>query len=262
MKQLLILKAGGEVLDHPHLRAELLEGFLAWPGPKVLVHGGGKQGTALASQLGIETQMVNGRRITSLPMLEVAVMVYGGLLNKGLVAELQASGTAAIGVTGADLDLVRAHKRPAGAVDYGWVGDVDAIGVSAWQSLLEAGHVPVLAPLSHDGKGQLLNTNADSMASAVATGLAHMYEAHLVFAFDKPGVLLDVNRPESLLPEISPASYTRLKAGGAVSGGMLPKLDNAFSALEAGVHRVYLCAPGAVSRLGTADFSGTMILPE
>ncbi len=260
MTDLWIWKTGGEVLDHPARRLAALDAFASLNTPRIWVHGGGKKGTEVAQKLGVETQMVDGRRITSEEMLEVAAMVYGGLLNRKLVADLAARGVPALGVTGADLDLIRATKRPVKEIDYGWVGDITAVQVDAWEKLLSQGISPILAPLTHDGQGHLLNTNADTMASSVATALSGQYRTHLVFVFDYPGVMLDLKDPESLVKQIKPADYQQLKLEGKISGGMLPKLDNAFAALEKGVTEVILCEAAALANLTSANFQGTRIL--
>lgn len=240
MDRLTIIKVGGAVVEQPETLEALLGQFARIAGPKVLVHGGGRSATALATRLGIESRMVEGRRVTDEQMLEVVTMVYGGLVNKRLVARLQALGVNALGLTGADMDLIRSHKRTGTAVDYGWVGDVDRADGIRLAALLQQGVTPVVAPLTHDGQGHLLNTNADTMASTVACALAPYFDVTLTFAFEKPGVLLDPNDDDSVILRITPASYEELKANGTVSGGMLPKLDNAFAAIAQGVKRVLI----------------------
>ncbi len=227
-------------MEEPSLLDSLLERFAAVEGHKVLVHGGGRSATRIASQMGVESKMVDGRRITDDRMMDIVTMVYGGLVNKRIVAGLQAKGVNALGVCGADMDLIRAHKRPVGEVDYGWAGDVDSANGEAFRSLLQQGVVPVVAPLTHDGCGHLLNTNADTMASHVARALAPHFEVMLVYAFEKPGVLLNANDEASVIPHISEADLRSLEARGVISGGMLPKLSNAFSAIHAGVRRVVI----------------------
>jgi acetylglutamate kinase len=256
---LTLLKIGGEVLDQPELLDAALRAFAALPGPKVLVHGGGKAGTRMAARLGVETELVDGRRITSPEMLEVAVMVYGGLMNKQVVAKLQALGVDAAGFTGADLDLVRAQRRPPGRIDYGLAGDVQAVRAGVLARLLREGVTPVLAPLTHDGQGQLLNTNADTIASEAACALAGAFAVRLVFSFEKAGVLLDVADPQSLIRRLDRAAFETLAAGGQIAGGMLPKLQNAFAALGRGVQAVYICRADAVAQLGSPAFEGTEI---
>ena len=239
------------VEDNDRLR-RFLSGFAAAGGRKVLVHGGGRRATAVAARLGVESRMVDGRRITDKDMLEVVTMVYGGLVNKNIVAGLQAIGVNALGLTGADADTVRSHKRPVKDIDYGYVGDVDRVAADRLSTLIEAGITPVMAPLTHDGQGCLLNTNADTIAAETAKALAAMYDVTLVFCFEKKGVLADPDDDDSVIPVITRADYARLAASGTVAGGMLPKLDNAFAALEAGVSRVNITLATAIDgRHGT-----------
>lgn len=243
------------VEDNDRLR-RFLSGFAAAGGRKVLVHGGGRRATAVAARLGVESRMVDGRRITDKDMLEVVTMVYGGLVNKNIVAGLQAIGVNALGLTGADADAVRSHKRPVKDIDYGYVGDVDRVAADRLSPLIEAGITPVMAPLTHDGQGCLLNTNADTIAAETAKALAAMYDVTLVFCFEKKGVLADPDDDDSVIPVITRADYARLAASGTVAGGMLPKLDNAFAALEAGVSRVNITLATAID-----GRHGTMIVP-
>ena len=217
---------------------EFLDGFTAVEGAKVLVHGGGREATRIAARLGIETRMAEGRRITDAPMLEVVTMVYAGKVNKAIVAGLQKRGCKAIGLSGADMNSMISRKRPVGEIDYGYVGDIQSVDAEAIAMLIDAGIIPVMVPITSDGCGQLLNTNADSVASAVARALAAKYEVTLVSCFEKKGVLSDPDDDDSVISSINKESYARLKADGTVSGGMLPKLQNAFEALEAGVSKV------------------------
>ena len=227
--------------------SQLLRDFSAIEGRKVLVHGGGRKATKMAERLGIETQMVNGRRITDGDMLEVVTMVYGGLVNKNLVARLQANGVNAIGLTGADADVIRSHKRPVkDGVDYGWVGDVDAADGNMLSRLVEAGITPVMAPLTHDGEGNILNTNADTIASETAKALAAIYDVTLIFSFEKKGVLSNPDDDESVIPTITRTLFNKYKADGTISGGMLPKIENALAAVEAGVSRVIITLATAI----------------
>lgn len=247
--KLTIVKVGGKIVEDPESLARLLADFKRIEGFKLLVHGGGRSATKMASQLGIETTMVNGRRVTDDAMLSVVTMVYGGLVNKSIVAKLQSIGVDALGVTGADMDIIRSHKRRGGDVDYGWVGDVDRVNGNALAALLRAGVVPVVAPLTHDGEGHILNTNADTMAAETAKGLAGHFDVNLVFCFEKAGVLRDENDDESVIGEITPAIYESLKADGIVAGGMIPKLDNAFEALAKGVGAVTITKAEALGDL-------------
>lgn len=253
---LTLVKVGGAVVEDDARLDALLAAFAAIDGRKVLVHGGGRRATAIASRLGVETQMVGGRRITDQAMLEVVTMVYGGLVNKNVVARLQACGVDAIGLTGADGGVMLSHKRPVKDVDYGFVGDVERVDGDRLASLIEGGLTPVLAPLTHDGHGHLLNTNADTIAAEAAKALASRYDVTLVFCFEKPGVLADPDDDTSLIPVITRQDFARLAADGTVSGGMLPKLENAFSAISAGVSRVNITLSTAID-----GRHGTMIVP-
>ena len=246
-EKLTIVKVGGAVVEDELQLSQLLRDFSAIEGRKVLVHGGGRRATKVAEQLGIETKMVNGRRITDEQMLEVVTMVYGGLVNKQVVARLQANGVKAIGLTGADADVIRSHKRPLkGGIDFGFVGDVDRADGQVLQHLVEQGIVPVMAPLTHDGKGNILNTNADTIASETAKALAPLYDVTLIYSFEKPGVMKDPDDETSLIPEITRADFERYKADGTISGGMLPKIENALAAVEAGVCRVIITLATAI----------------
>ena len=209
--------------------------------------GGGRRATQVAAKLGIETQMVGGRRITDADMLEVVTMVYGGLVNKNLVARLQANGVNALGLTGADANVIRSHKRPLkDGVDYGFVGDVDDVAHQTLGHLIEAGITPVMAPLTHDGEGHILNTNADTIASETAKGLAKDYDVTLIFSFEKKGVLSNPDDDESVIPVITRDDFERYKADGTISGGMLPKIENALKAVDAGVGRVIITLATAI----------------
>lgn len=241
MEKITVIKVGGAVVEDEAQLTQLLQDFSAIEGRKVLVHGGGRRATKVAAQLGIETQMVNGRRITDARMLEVVTMVYGGLVNKNVVARLQAQGIDALGLTGADIDVIRSHKRPLkNGVDYGFVGDVDRADGDKLHTLIEAGIVPVMAPLTHDGMGNILNTNADTIAGETAKALAKHYDVTLVFCFEKKGVLSNPDDDESVIPTITRADFDRYVADGTISGGMIPKIENAFNAIDAGVGRVVI----------------------
>ena len=246
-EKLTLVKVGGAVVEDELQLSQLLRDFSAIEGRKVLVHGGGRKATKMAERLGIETKMVNGRRITDTDMLEVVTMVYGGLVNKNLVARLQANGVNAIGLTGADANAICSHKRPLkDGVDYGWVGDVDSVAYDTLGQLIEAGITPVMAPLTHDGEGHILNTNADTIASETAKGLAHLYDVTLIFSFEKKGVLSNPDDDESVIPTITHEDFERYKADGTISGGMLPKIENALSAVDAGVSRVIITLATAI----------------
>jgi acetylglutamate kinase len=246
-EKLTIVKVGGAVVEDEQQLSQLLKDFSAIEGRKVLVHGGGRKATKMAERLGIETQMVNGRRITDAAMLEVVTMVYGGLVNKNLVAQLQANGVNALGLTGADANAIISHKRPLkDGIDYGFVGDVDAGNGEMLSKLIEAGITPVMAPLTHDGKGQILNTNADTIASETAKALADIYDVTLIFSFEKKGVLRNPDDDDSVIPVITHEDFERYKADGTISGGMLPKIENALNAVEAGVSRVIITLATAI----------------
>jgi len=247
---LTVLKCGGAILEDKQKRTALLEAFAAMEGPKMLVHGGGRDANKMAARLGLETKMVGGRRITDAAMLGVVTMVYGGLVNKGLVAELQSMGQKALGMTGADLGIVLSDKRPVlDGIDYGFVGDVRKVDAEALAGLLAMGVVPVLAPLTCDGKGGLLNTNADTIASSVASAMSCCHETSLVFCFEKEGVLDREGKPIS---RITRESYEALKKDGTVTDGMIPKLDNAFAAIAAGVSDVRITKWDSPAYGGTA----------
>lgn len=250
MKQsLVIVKVGGKIVEEPATLERLLTDFKSIPGNKILVHGGGRSATAMASRLGIESKMVDGRRITDKEMLDVVTMVYGGLVNKNIVAQLQARGINAIGLTGTDCNVMRSEKRPVKDIDYGFVGDVKEVNAQFLSSLLEQGIVPVLAPLTHDAKGQLLNTNADTIAGETAKALASLFKVTLIYCFEKPGVLMDENDDNSVIPHLSSSDFTRLVEEGVISGGMIPKIQNAFVALKAGVASVLITQAQALDKL-------------
>lgn len=236
-----IIKVGGAVVEDDVRLEALLKRVAALADPMVLVHGGGRTATDIAAALGLPTQMINGRRVTSKEMLRVVTMVYGGLVNKSVVARLQAIGVNAVGLTGADMNLIVAHRRPPTPVDYGYVGDIDKVDGEALLRLVSNGVTPVIAPLSHDGCGSLLNVNADTIASAVATAVASQHEqVVLTYCFERPGVLANPDDDSSVIPLITPSNYPRLLSSGIVSGGMQPKIENAFKALHGGVHQVLI----------------------
>ena len=254
-EKLTIVKVGGAVVEDETQLAQLLKDFSAIEGQKVLVHGGGRRATQVASQLGIESKMVNGRRITDAEMLSVVTMVYGGLVNKNLVAQLQANGVNALGLTGADMDVIRSHKRPLkDGIDFGFVGDVDKANGEMLSKLIEEGVVPVMAPLTHDGQGHILNTNADTIASETAKALAPYYDVTLIFSFEKKGVLRNPDDDDSVIPSITRADFIKYKEDGTISGGMLPKIENALAAIDAGVKKVIITLATALD-----GQSGTII---
>jgi acetylglutamate kinase len=255
MKQLTIIKIGGNIIDNSEKLHQFLLDFTALPGDKILIHGGGKIATELGVSLGIEPKMVDGRRITDIATLRVVTMVYAGLINKNMVAQLQAKGCNAIGLSGADGNVIKAVKRPVKDIDYGFVGDLDetSVSVATLDSLLKSGLVPVLCAITHDGDTQLLNTNADTIASAVAVAMSAAYDTRLVYCFEKKGVLRDVDDDLTLVTEIRKNDFETLKQEGIVSGGMIPKLHNAFEAIGKGVKEVYI---GKADELPQIDITG------
>ena len=236
-EKITIVKVGGAIVEDEAQLSQLLKDFSAIEGRKVLIHGGGRRATQVASSLGIESKMVGGRRITDADMLNVVTMVYGGLVNKNLVARLQANGVNALGLTGADMNVMHSHKRPLkDGIDFGFVGDVDKT----------EGITPVMAPLTHDGQGHILNTNADTIASETAKALAPFYDVTLIFSFEKKGVLRNPDDDNSVIPVITRANFIQYKEDGIISGGMLPKIENALSTIDAGVSRVIITLATAI----------------
>lgn len=249
-EKLTLIKVGGKIVEEEATLQSLLSDFAAIDGRKVLVHGGGRSATKLAARLGIESQMVNGRRITDAETLKIVTMVYGGLVNKNIVARLQACGVNALGLTGADMDVIRSVKRPVKDVDYGFVGDVERVDATLLGDLIAKGVVPVMAPLTHDGCGNMLNTNADTIAGETAKALARLFDVTLVYCFEKRGVLRDENDDNSVIPQITRADFEQLVVDGVVQGGMIPKLENAFEALRAGVSQVIITQASAINTPG------------
>ena len=245
VEKLIVLKIGGNVIDNPPVLDVVLRDFAAWPSPKILVHGGGKMASKLMEQLGIAPRMVEGRRITDRETLDIVTMVYAGLINKNMVATLQSHSCNAIGLTGADANLIPATKRPVKDIDYGYVGDLTPGCISAEMlaNLIKSGLVPVLAPITHDGAGLLLNTNADTIASSVGIALAKIFNVQLVFCFEKRGVLRNPDDEHSVIETLDEALYKEYKDKGIITAGMIPKLDNAFAALHSGVKEVRICSP-------------------
>ena len=255
-QQLTIVKVGGAVVEDETALARLLNQFAAIEGAKILVHGGGRRATKVASSLGIETKMVEGRRITDADMLSVVTMVYAGLVNKQVVAALQALGMDALGLTGADANIIRSVKRPpVNGIDYGFVGDVQRVDGAKIAHFIDKGIIPVIAPLTHDGQGNMLNTNADTMAQETAKAMAAQYDVTLVYAFEKPGVLSNPDDDASVIHHITEADFLRLKNEGIISGGMVPKVQNALAAVAAGVQRVVITSADNIA----AHECGTII---
>ena len=259
-EKLTIVKFGGKLIGNREELSQALSAFAQISGLKLLVHGGGPEATQLAKRLGIEAPLVEGRRITDEAMLKVAVMSYAGWVNKQLVAQLQQLKIQALGLSGADLSILLAHKRPVKTIDYGYAGDIDQVNTDQLNFLLNHQIVPVVAPITHDGKGQLLNTNADTIASTLARALSIHFQVHLVYCFELPGVMKDPSEPSSLIPQMSYSEFKRYQKEGYISGGMIPKLDNAFDALKAGVFRVYICQAFSIPHLRSKQFQGTVLL--
>ena len=248
-EKLTVIKVGGKIVEEEATLCKLLDDFAAIEGYKVLVHGGGRSATKIAALLGIESKMVNGRRITDAETLKVVTMVYGGLVNKNIVAGLQARGVNALGLTGADMDVIRSAKRPVKDVDYGFVGDVKQVNGAFLSELIHKGVVPVMAPLTHDGEGHMLNTNADTIAGETAKALSGQFDVTLVYCFEKKGVLRDENDDDSVISRITPEEFKQYVAE-VIQGGMIPKLENSFEALNAGVTEVVITLASAINSDG------------
>jgi len=238
--QLTIVKVGGQVVEEPDSLKALLKDFSRIAGYKMLIHGGGRTATELAKKLGVESKMINGRRITDEETLKIVTMVYAGLVNKQIVAQLQALLVDAVGLTGADMNLILSRKRPVTDIDYGFVGDVKEVNARILADLLNQGYTPVLAPLTHDGEGNLLNTNADTVAAETARALAYDFNVRLIYCFEKKGVLMNENDENSVIPTLDRELYQQYKEAGVIKDGMIPKLDNAFRALAAGVKEIII----------------------
>jgi acetylglutamate kinase len=257
-EQVYIIKIGGNIIDDDQRLSSFLSVFSRLEGKKILVHGGGKLATRLAADLNIPQQMVDGRRITDAETLKIITMVYAGYINKNIVALLHSKGVYAIGLTGADGNLVLAHKRQSSVIDYGYVGDVDRVNGELLHQMLGNGLTIVVAPVTHDGHGQLLNTNADTIAQSIAVSLSGRYEVILVYSFEKPGVLQDVNDDSSVIPELNPGLYAKYRAEEKIFAGMIPKIDNAFAALSAGVKKVIIGKAEELDKL-ISGYGGTSI---
>lgn len=254
--KLTLVKVGGAIVENADFLSALLDRFVGIEGHKVLVHGGGRSATRIAEQLGLPQQMVAGRRVTDAETLRVVTMVYAGLVNKNIVAQLQARGINALGLTGADMNVIQSRRRPpknvrmddgnTQLVDFGYVGDIDHVNADLLADLIAKGVVPVMCPIGHDTQGTLLNTNADTIAAEVAKALASTFDVTLVFCFEKQGVLRDADDDSSVIPLITKDQFPTLVADGVVSGGMLPKLENAFGAISAGVREVIITRADAI----------------
>jgi len=261
MDKLFVIKIGGNVIDNEQNLSAFLSAFASIPGKKILIHGGGKIATKIGDQLGVASNYVNGRRITDDATIDIVTMVYGGTINKNIVASLQAKGCNAIGLTGADANLIPAVKRPVKEVDFGWVGDVDAsrIPVDNCRLFLDNGIIPVFAPLTHDSQGHILNTNADTIASSIAVALSAFYDVRLVYCFEKKGVLENVEDDNSVIRLITKEKYAQLLSEGKLFAGILPKIDNAFAAIDAGVKEVLIGDANDLLQNTTPETQGTLI---
>jgi acetylglutamate kinase len=258
MDKLIIIKVGGNIIDDEQKLSSFLTNFAAVEGKKILVHGGGKLATKMATQLGVEQQMIDGRRITDAETLKIVTMVYAGYINKNIVAQLQARGCNAIGLCGADGNVIQSHKRVHPTIDYGFVGDVDSINTSLLKSLLDQDVNVVMAPITHNKEGLLLNTNADTIAQEISQAMSSLYSVQLIYSFERSGVLLDAEDDSTVIPGINPESYKELKEKNVIFAGMIPKLDNAFTALKKGVSKVVIGKAEELQALITGN-AGTTI---
>lgn len=260
MEKLFIIKIGGNVIDDAQALDSFLNDFAIIKEKKILVHGGGKIATSIGDKLGIASNYIEGRRITDNDTIDLVTMVYGGLVNKKIVALLQSKDCDAIGLTGADSNLIPAQKRPVKTIDYGWVGDVDAknLDIKKWTLFLKNGLVPVVAPLTHDEKGNMLNTNADTLASSLSTALSVNYKVNLIFCFEKDGVLSDLQDENSVIKDLNESLYNQLKKENKLFAGILPKIDNAISAINNGVNKVIIGNSSKLNQLTNGE-AGTII---
>ncbi len=260
MEKLYVIKIGGNIIDDKKQFQKFLSDFSAIKAPKIIIHGGGKLATGLCNELNIKQQIIEGRRVTDAETLNVTVMVYAGLINKNIVASLQSLQCNAMGFCGADGNLIKSKKRESAGIDYGYVGDIaeDGVDVKQFVNLISNGIIPVISPITHDGKGNLLNTNADTMAAKIAIALSASFEVVLACCFEKTGVLANVEDEESYFPSLNKAHYFKLRSEGIISKGMIPKLDNAFDALEKGVTHVAVCHAKHISGI-TTQLKGTQI---
>ncbi|HEY2648910.1 MAG TPA: acetylglutamate kinase [Puia sp.] len=261
MEILYVVKIGGNIIDDDQLLSSFLKKFAAIRSKKILIHGGGKLATRMAEKMGIPQQMIDGRRLTDAETLKIVTMVYAGYINKNIVALLQSLQCNAVGITGADGNSILSHKRIKGDIDYGFAGDVDHVNASWFIQMLINGQSLVVAPVTHDGKGQLLNTNADTIAQEIAKSLSSFFEVVLIYSFEKAGVLRDVENENSVIERLHPGYYNQLKETEKIFAGMIPKLDNAFKAIEAGVRKVVIGKGQELDMLITGN-SGTTISHE
>lgn len=260
MDKLHVIKIGGNIIDDEIKLSSFLQAFALVEGKKILVHGGGKLATRVAEAMGIQQQMVDGRRITDAQTLKIVTMVYAGHINKNIVAQLQSFGCKAIGMSGADGNVIKAHKRVA-EIDYGFVGDIDEVNEELLHTLLQINDAIVLAPITHDGNGQLLNTNADTIAQETAKAMSKLFHVDLIYSFEKSGVLMDVNDETSVISSMNTLSYEQLKSQQKIFAGMIPKLDNAFAAVNSGVEKVIIGKAEDLQDL-IKGFKGTAIINE
>ena len=261
MDKLYVIKIGGNIIDDNMKLKSFLKDFSSLNDKKILVHGGGKLATRMAEELGIEQKLLDGRRITDAETLKIVTMVYAGYINKNIVASLQSFDCNALGLSGADGDSILAHKRVHPGMDYGFVGDVDAVNSDLISTLLEKNIAIVFAPITHNQQGQLLNTNADTIAQEIAKAMSELYDVELIYAFEKSGVLLNADDDSSVIPEIKPSYYQELKEKKKIFAGMIPKLDNAFAALKSGVNKIIIGKAEDLKQL-TEGKSGTSIINE
>ncbi len=261
MEKLYVIKIGGNIIDNEEALSKFLTDYASLNAKKILIHGGGKVATDISAGLGIEAKMVDGRRITDAETLKIVTMVYGGLINKRVVASLQSKNCNAIGLTGADGNIIRSRKRPVkNDIDYGFVGDVEQVNGETLASLVHAGLYPIIAPLSHDGEGNMLNVNADTMASVTSVAMSALFEVHLIYCFELKGVLENFEDKDSVIAEITPSKYTALKEAGIISKGMIPKLDNSFDAIRSGVTSVRIChADDLTNIINKGELKGTKL---
>ena len=257
-EDLVIIKISGNIIDDNARLEKFIKDLSAVHGHKILVHGGGVMATQLAKQLGIEQKMVEGRRVTDKDTLKIVTMVYAGYINKRIVALLQANQCNAMGLTGADGNSIKAHKRKNASLDYGFVGDVDDVNVELFQQLLKNKIMPVIAPITHNGDGQLLNTNADTIAQEIAKNLSNYFNVQLIYIFEKTGVLLNADDETTVISNLQLSNYQQLKSEGVIFAGMIPKLDNAFAALNNGVQKITIGSADHLS-LVLKGMSGTTI---
>lgn len=261
METLYVVKIGGNIIDDEHLLSSFLKKFAAIKNKKILIHGGGKLATRMAERMGVPQQLIDGRRLTDAETLKIVTMVYAGYINKNVIARLQSLQCNSVGITGADGNSILSHKREKAGTDYGFAGDIDHVDTSWFIQLLLNGKTPVVAPITHDGKGQLLNTNADTMAQEIAKSLSSFFDVVLIYSFEKPGVLKDVDNENSVIEKLHLGYYKELKETEKIFAGMIPKLDNAFKAIDAGVQKVIIGKGQELDMLITGN-SGTTISHE